>query len=65
MKLKRAILAAILFAGLVRAGIAVLEPVGTRGLAGAVVQNNLRHGTDATGLFYTEIDRRAFQPTRD
>lgn len=58
-------LAIALFAGGVWLGIALLEPAGRRGLAGNVVRNNLEKQTDATGLFYTEINRNILRPVED
>ena len=65
MQWKRISVLALLFAGLVWLTIQVLEPIGARGLAGPVVRNNLENQTDATGLFYTEIDRDIFKRIRD
>ena len=65
MQWKRTAGLALLFAGLVWLTIRVLEPIGTRGLAGPVVRNNLENHTDATGLFYTDIDRDFFDQIRD
>ena len=58
-------LAIALFAGAIWLGIALLEFAGRRGLAGNVVQNNLERQTDATALFYTEIDRDILRPLKD
>ncbi len=62
---KRIAVLALLFAGLVWLTISVLEPIGARGLAGPVVRNNLENQTDATGLFYTDIDREIFRQIQD
>ncbi len=64
-KWKRSLLAIALFAGTIWLGIALLESAGRRGLAGNVVQNNLERQTDATALFYTEIDRDILRPVKD
>ncbi len=64
-KWKRTALAITLFAGTIWLGIALLESAGRRGLAGNVVQNNLERQTDATALFYTEIDRDILRPMKD
>ena len=64
-KWKRTVLAIALFAGAIWLGIALLEFAGRRGLAGNVVQNNLERQTDATALFYTEIDRDILRPLKD
>jgi hypothetical protein len=64
MLLKRTAVLALLFACLVWLAIGILEPIGAMGLAGPVVQANLENQTDATALFYTDIDRDAYQLER-
>jgi len=61
MQWKRTTLVAVSFGVLVWLAIGVLETIGDQGLAGPVVGNNLETGTDATGLFYTELDRSIFR----
>ena len=61
----RTVLAIALFAGAIWIGTALLESAARRGLAGNVVKNNLERQTDATALFYTEIDREILRPTKD
>ena len=58
-------LAIALFAGAIWLGIALLESAARRGLAGDVVQDNLERQTDATSLFYTEIDQEILRPMKD
>ena len=65
MQLKRTAVLALLFACLIWFAIGILEPIGARGLAGPVVQANLENQTDATALFYTDIDRDVYQLDKD
>ena len=65
MKWSRTVVAAIALAAIVWLSITVLEPLGRSGLAGGVVRNNIEKQTDATGLFYTDIDPRALRGGRD
>ena len=62
---KPTVVLVLLFAGLVWLTISVLGTIGARGLAGSVVRNNLENQTDATVLFYTEIDRDIYKRMRD